>query len=72
MSATNAVLINFLEFYVIGKAAAVASCYADAFGLLSVSDYEVGVGIECYLLDESFVLGFFLCADTSCITLFRG
>ena len=52
----DAVLVDLLELDVIGKAAAVASRYADTLGLLSVIDDKVGIGIERDFLDESLVL----------------
>ena len=60
----DAVLIDLLELDVVGESAAVASCDADALGLLSVGYDEVGIGIECDFLHEAFVLGF-LCPNVA-------
>ena len=68
----DGVLVHLLELDVVGKAATVACGDTDALGLLSVSNDEVGIREERYLLDEALVLRLLLRADASSIALLGG
>ena len=68
---TDSILVHLLIFNVIGKAATVASCHTNALGLLSVSNDEIGIGIEGNLLYETLRLTL-LRADACHIALLDG